>query len=280
MHVNCTIPIFLKGEKLDVFHLTLAFHVYRNISHVESEKVVPGRSNHNPYSPFSRRSSTRQQPSEAEYKFFKNPSRKTSGELRKVSQESRASIATIGLHQSIDEIMSSVRVNRSRKSTPAHYHPSSPIPSPIPGDDQCDSSMNSEYERTSLEVSTSSLAQFLKHLDNVQDRLQKTSTCSNASYSGSYFSSSEIDPKPFSSRSSRNSFMSAPISPDSVDRRRKNGVFQPGFSYVNFGYNPDEEDEHERIHKLVMPRQRFAEKKEDFSKSNNNNNPSPLPRKR
>lgn len=273
----------MKGEKLDVLHLTLAFHVYRKISHVESERgAVPGRSSFSQYSPFPRRPSTRQQPpEEAESKYFRSPSRKTSRELSKISQDSRASIATSGLHQSIDEIMSSVRVNRSRKSTPAHYHPSSPIPSSIPGDDICDSSMNSEYGRTSLEVSTSSLAQFLRDLDNVQNRLQKTSTCSNASFSGSYFSSTEVDPKPFSSRSSRNSFMSAPISPDSVNRRRKNGVFQPGFSYVNFGYNPDEEDENERINKLMVPRQRFTEKKEeDFSKNNNNNNPNPSPKKR
>jgi len=145
--------------------------------------------------------------------------RKISGlsQQRKVSEESTKSRLTI------DEFMS--QAQSSRKVTPSSV---------------------STTSRLSLE--TTSLAEFLRALDNVHARLNsKTSVGGRSDEWGA--SSSEGVP-----RGSPSSTFGSPITPFTPirksqressrrpcsDRRRKTGVFQPDFSYFNPSFVLDE----------------------------------------
>lgn len=189
-----------------------------------------------------------------------------------------STISNASSYHTIDEILNSARVSRSRKTTPVHYHPSSPLLRPggsAVGDHPDGHSTHGKLSETS----TSSLAQFLRALDTVQDRLKNPSVCSD---SASYFSdhsdaadlSNSFAPssasKPISGRQKRSR-----TPPHSADRRRKIGVFQPGFSYVNFGFSPDDEDDVTvEVGEESPPVQKLAIRSQDEFSNNNNNNTS------
>ncbi|ODM98550.1 Open rectifier potassium channel protein 1 [Orchesella cincta] len=236
------------------------------ISVGELEKPGPGaftRSHHlnHSFNAFRRRSSVRRphfnsnsNTPELEPKYHsKNSHRKPSSDLRKISQESRISNISNSSYRTIDEIISSARASR-KTSTAALHHP--------PYGDEVDSNAKICPEATSL-------AHLLMALDNVQDRLKKTSS----EYGGYPSDQDSVDLSnsfaPSAGAKAINSrYRRSATPPDCVDRRRKVGVFQPGFSYVNFGFNPDG-DEQDAANNANKGKQSPDRKEDEFSKSSN-----------
>ncbi|CAL8111187.1 unnamed protein product [Orchesella dallaii] len=231
------------------------------ISLGESEKPSPGaftRSHHqnHTYSSFRRRSSARRPHSftpelDQKMNHSKTSHRKPASDMRKISQESRISNISNSSYKTLDEIISSART--SRKTTPAPFHHP-------PYGDEVDANGKICPEATSL-------AHLLLALDNVQDRLKKSSSDYGASDQDSVDLSNSFatgsGAKPIDPRYRR-----SVTPPEGVDRRRKVGVFQPGFSYVNFGFSPDGDEEDVNANKGKQPPDK---KEEEFSKSSNSN---------
>lgn len=104
---------------------------------------------------------------------------------------------------------------------------------------------NTELE--SLGSSTSSLVNFLKSLDKDQERDKKTSGCSDASYWGSCYSelhqSDGIGLGDGILRSMRSKRPVVPVT--GAHRKRKHGIFQPGFSFVNSSFAAEDKEVNE-----------------------------------
>jgi len=112
-----------------------------------------------------------------------------------------------------------------------------------------------------------SLAHLLLALENVQDRLKKTSSEYGGSDQDSVDLSNSFAPGS-GTKSANPRYRRSGTPPDCVDRRRKVGVFQPGFSYVNFGFDPDGDERDVNANKGKPPSDR---KEDEFSKSSNSN---------